>query len=94
MTVKITQVSTLTGEVLLTVTYDNPKGSGQMYTVTISKQALMDNLTQVYSLLGRQITLVDAEQALVSIVNKVRLGQTGIPAAFDFTPYINVELEG
>ena len=70
--------------------YSNPVSDN----VLILARALMDNLTQVYTLLGRQITLIDAELALVSIINKVRLGQTGIPAAFDFTPYINVELEG
>jgi hypothetical protein len=93
MTIKITQVSTSTGEILLTIAYDNPKGSGKMFSFTMQKEQLFENLTEVYDLLGRQLTLTDAQQAIVAIINKVRQGQTGIPGNFDFTPYIGVELE-
>lgn len=93
MTVKITQVSTTGGEVILTIAYDNPKGSGTMFTYALRKQDLIDRLIQIRSLLGRALTLTDAQQALVEIINEVRQGQAGIPQDFNFTPYINVELE-
>jgi len=32
-------------------------------------------------------------QALVEIINEVRRNASGIPQDFDFTPFINVELE-
>ena len=93
MTIKITQVSTSAGEVVLTVAYDNPKGSGTLFTFKLRKQDLVDRLIQVRSLLGRPQTLTDAKQALVEIINEVRSGQQGIPEDFDFTPYIGAELE-
>lgn len=93
MTIKITQVSTSAGQIMLTVTYDNPKGSGTLYTFQLSYQNLVDQLVEVGSLLGRNVTLTDAQQVLVAIINGVRKNAAGIPQNFDFTPYINVELE-
>lgn len=93
MTVKITQVTTSTGQIILTITYDNPKGSGTLYTFQLSYQSLVNRLVQVATLLGRSITLTDAQQALVEIINEVRKNQAGIPQNFDFTPYIGTELE-
>ena len=93
MTIRITQVSTNSGEIILTITYDNPKGSGNLTTFSLSYQDLKERLAQVSALLGRTITLTDAQQALIEIINEVRRNQSGIPQNFDFTPYINVELE-
>jgi len=93
MTVKITQVSTSGGEIVLTITYDNPKGSGNLSTFQLHYRDLVDRLVQVTALLGRSITLTDAQQTLVEIINEVRKNQAGIPQNFDFTPYIGAELE-
>jgi len=93
MTVKITQVSTSGGEIVLTITYDNPKGSGNLSTFQLHYRDLVDRLVQVTALLGRSVTLTDAQQTLVEIINEVRKNQAGIPQNFDFTPYIGVELE-
>ncbi|MGA3192659.1 MAG: hypothetical protein ABSD73_09145 [Candidatus Bathyarchaeia archaeon] len=93
MTIKITQVATASGQIMLTVTYDNPKGSGTLYIFQPSYQSLVERLVQVSALLGRNVTLTDAQQALVEIVNEVRKNQAGIPQNFDFTPYIGTELE-
>lgn len=90
---KITQVSTSTGQIVLVIAYDNPKGSGTMYTFQLSYQDLVARLVQVSKLLGRTITLTDAQQALIEIINEVRQNQAGIPQAFNFVPYIGVELE-
>jgi hypothetical protein len=93
MTVKITQVSSTNGQIMLTIAYDNPKGSGNLSTFQLSYQDLKARLVEVAALLGRNVTLTDAQQALVEIINEVRNNQAGIPQSFDFTPYINVELE-
>lgn len=93
MTIKITQVSTSSGEIVLTITYDNPEGSGNLSTFQLHYRDLVDRLVQITALLGRSVTLTDAQQALVEIVNEVRKNQAGIPQNFDFTPYIGAELE-
>ena len=94
MTIKITQVQTSGGDVVLVVTFDNPRGSGNMQTFNLRKSDLYTRLTQLLSLVGRPLTLTDAQQVLVQIVNEARVGLAGVPQNFDFTPYINVELEG
>jgi hypothetical protein len=93
MTVKITQVTTNTGEVSLTLTYDNPAGSGKFATFKLRKTDLYTRLHNVEVLLGRPLTLTDAQQAIVAIVNEARNGKSSIPADFDFTQYLNVEIE-
>jgi hypothetical protein len=93
MTIKITQVSSASGEIILTIAYDNPKGSGALNTFQLSYQDLKNKLAQVAVLLGRNVTLTDAQQVLVEIVNEARKSVGGIPQTFNFTPYIGVELE-
>ena len=93
MTVKITQISATSGEILLTLTYDNPKGSGNLATFSLKKIDLLNRLIEVRLLLGRPLTLTDVKEAILAIVNEVRKGQTGIPEDFNFTPFINIELE-
>ena len=93
MTVKITQVSTTSGEVLLTLTYDNPQGSGNFATFSLRKSDLVDRLIEVRLLLGRPLTLTDAKEAILAIINEVRKGKAGIPEDFNFAPFINIELE-
>jgi hypothetical protein len=93
MTVKITQVNATSGEILLTLTYDNPKGSGNFATFSLKKSDLCDRLIEVRLLLDRSITLTDAKEAILAIINEVRKGKTGIPEDFNFAPFINVELE-
>ena len=93
MTVKITQVSTSTGEILLTLSYDDPKGSGTIKTFLLRKNDLYSILGKVCQELGRTATLTDAQQAIVSIIRELRSGAQFLPANFDFTPYIGVELE-
>jgi len=93
MTIKITQVSSASGQIILTITYDNPKGSGNLGTFKLSYQDLKGKLIQVAALLGREATLQDAQEVLVEIINEVRKNQAGIPQIFDFAPYIGAELE-
>ncbi len=93
MTIKITQVSTTTGEVTLQIAYDNLVGKGELSTFTLKKQDLFERLKQIRELLGRPLTLQDAKQALVAIVNEVRAEKSSVPEDFDFTAFIGVELE-
>lgn len=93
MTVKITQVTASSGEVILMVTFDVPVGSGVLHVFGIHKQYLVDRLIKIRDLLGRPLTMADAKLALVQIINEVRRGKQGVPEDFDFTPYIGVELE-
>ena len=93
MTIKISQVSSVSGQIILTITYDNPKGSGNLGTFKLSYQDLKGKLIQVAALLGREATLQDAQEVLVEIINEVRKNQAGIPQIFGFTPYIGTELE-
>jgi hypothetical protein len=78
---------------VLTITYDNPKSSGNTTTFQLSYQDLKNRLVQVAALLGRNVTLTDAQQVLVEIINEARKNQAGIPQDFNFTPYIGIELE-
>jgi hypothetical protein len=91
--VTIAQVSTTTGEVTLTIVYDNPAGSGTMFTFLLKKQDLFDRLRKIRELLGRQLTLQDAKLALLVIVNELRAGKSGVPEDFNFSSVIDVELE-
>lgn len=93
MTIKISQIQTSSGEIILSVTYDNPKGSEITSSFILHYRDLVDRLVQVQNLLGRALTLTDAQQVLVKIINEVRSNQSGIPQNFDFTPYVGVELE-
>jgi hypothetical protein len=93
MTIQITQVSSSSGEIVLAITYDNPSGSGSTNTYQLRKQDLVDRLIQVRTVLGRPLTWTDVQETLVTIINEVRKGQTGIPEDFDYTEYINTELE-
>lgn len=93
MTIKISQVQTSSGEIVLSIAYDSPKGSGKMTSYSLHYRDLVDRLVQVKSLLGRALTVADAQQVLVEIINEARANKSGIPQNFDFTPYVGVELE-
>ncbi|MCW4002408.1 MAG: hypothetical protein NWE95_00640 [Candidatus Bathyarchaeota archaeon] len=93
MTVKITQVSTTTGEVTLTIAYDNPAGSGTMFAFALKKQDLFERLRRIRELLGRPLTLQDAKLALLVIINELRAGRISVPEDFNFGAVIDVELE-
>lgn len=93
MTIKITQVSTTTGEVVLTIVFDNPKDSAQLQTLKLRKQDYVERLLALKNLVGRPLTIADAKDVLLKIVAETRAGLAGIPEDFNFAPYIDVELE-
>ena len=94
MTVKIKEVQTTLGDLVLVLAFDNPKGSGHMQTFTLRKSDLYNRLTQLLSIVGRPLTLTDAQQVIIQIVNEARVGLAGVPQNFDFAPHIGAELEG
>jgi len=93
LTIKISGVSINTGEIVLTLTFDSPSGSGNLQTFKVRKSDLVQRLIEIRLLLGRALTIQDARFALVAIINEVRRGKTGIPEDFDFAPFIGQELE-
>lgn len=93
MTIKITQVSTASGEVVLTIVFDNPKDSAQLQTLKLRKQDYVERLLALKNLVGRPLTIADAKDVLLKIVTEERAGLAGIPEDFNFAPYIDVELE-
>jgi hypothetical protein len=93
LTIKITQIAASAGEVVLTVSYDFPIGSGVVKSFKLKKTDLYERLKQVEDLLGRAISLADAQLAIVAFTNEMRKGTSTIPEDFNFAPYINVELE-
>jgi hypothetical protein len=88
--IKISQVSTTNGEIVLKVQYDR---DGQVQTVDIRKQDLIDRLKLVRQTLGRSITLVDLKQVIVAVINELRSGKKPLSEDFDYPSFIGVDLE-
>ena len=86
---KLTQTSNTS----LTLTYDDPAGSGDLKTFKLSKSDLSERLAQVRVLLGRKIKDADIQNALTAMVDELRRNKAGLPNDYDFAPLINVELE-
>jgi hypothetical protein len=56
LTIKISQVTTNTGEVILTLTYDNPQSSGKLTILKLKKSDLYARLHEVETLIGPATT--------------------------------------
>jgi hypothetical protein len=89
--IKLTQVKTVLGETMLIFEADFPDKS--VKTVQIPLAEIVDKLKTVKQILGRNLTLQDARDVIITIVNQLRQEQTPITERFDFTPYIGVDLE-
>ena len=90
MTVKITNVKTSAGEIILTVTYDL---KGELKTVKLSKEDVYDRLTQYHNITGRKIKDSDVQDVIVQLINEEREGKSRILDKIDFTTLLNAELE-
>jgi hypothetical protein len=88
--IKITQVSTAGGEVVLKIQYDK---DGQVQLIDVRKEDLMERLKLVRQTLGRPITLTDLKQATVALINELRAGKTPLPEDFNYASFIGVDLE-
>jgi hypothetical protein len=78
--IKITQVTVENGEINLTITYDMPDETTK--TFKLNYLDLVERLKTVRQLLGRPLTVKDAKEALVAIVNQIRAGKKDLPESF------------
>jgi len=88
--IKIVQVNTSSGEVVLRIQYDK---DSLVFTVDVRKDELIERLKLVRKTLGRPVTLTDAKQVIVALVNDVRTGKSPIPEDFNYADFIGVDLE-
>jgi hypothetical protein len=88
--IKITQVNTSSGEVVVRIQYDK---DSQVFTVDVRKDELIERLKLVRKTLGRPLTLTDVKQVIVALVNEVRTGKSPIPEDFNYAEFIGVDLE-
>ena len=88
--IKIVQVNTSSGEVVLRIQYDK---DSLVFTVDVRKDELIERLKLVRKTLGRPVTLTDAKQVIVALVNDVRTGKSPIPEDFNYAEFIGVDLE-
>ena len=78
--IKITQVTVENGEINLAITYDVPDETTKIFKLNYLD--LVERLKTVRQLLGRPLTVKDAKEALVAIVNQVRAGKKDLPESF------------
>jgi hypothetical protein len=88
--IKIVQVNTSSGEVVVRIQYDK---NSQVFTVDVRKDELIERLKLVRKTLGRPLTLIDVKQVIVALVNEVRTGKSPIPEDFNYADFIGVDLE-
>jgi len=89
--IKLTAVSTVNGEVTLTFQVDFPDST--IRTVQIPLAEIVEKLKTVKQVLGRNVTVQDAKDVIVTLVNQIRQEKSPLTERFDFTPYIGVDLE-
>ena len=78
--IKITQVTVENGEINLTITFDMPDETTK--TFKLNYLDLVERLKTVRQLLGRPLTVKDAKEALIAIVNQIRAGKKDLPESF------------
>jgi len=78
--IKITQVTVENGEINLTITYDMSDETTK--TFKLNYLDLVERLKTVRQLLGRPLTVKDAKEALIAIVNQIRAGKKDLPESF------------
>ena len=88
--IKITQVNTSNGEVVVRIQYDK---DSQVFVVDVRKDELIERLKLVRKTLGRPLTLTDVKQVIVALVNEVRAGKSPLPEDFNYADFIGVDLE-
>jgi hypothetical protein len=91
--IKITQVTVENGEINLTISYDMPDKTTK--TFKLNYLDLVERLKNIRQLLGRSLTVKDAKEVLIAIVNQVRAGKQDLPESFLTTlqSSVGVDLE-
>ena len=88
--IKIVQVNTSSGEVVVKIQYDK---DSLVFAVDVRKDDLIERLKLVRKTLGRPVTLTDAKQIIVALINEVRTGKSPIPEDFNYADFIGMDLE-
>ena len=78
--IKITQVTVENGEINLTISYDMPDKTTK--TFKLNYLDLVERLKNIRQLLGRPLTVKDAKEVLITIVNQTRAGKQDLPESF------------
>lgn len=89
--IRLTLVEMRNGETTLVFQADGfPNGTE---TVEIPLTDVVERLKTVKQILGGSVTIQDAKNVIVTIINQLRQGKTSIAERFDFKPYIGVDIE-
>ena len=89
--IKLKLVEMRNGETTLIFEADGfPEGTRE---VEIPLSEIVEKLKTVKQILGRSVTVQDARNVIVTLVNQLRKQKAPITERFDFTPYIGVDLE-
>ena len=89
--IKLKTVEMRAGETTLVFDVDGfPEGIRE---VEIPLEEIVSKLKMVKQILGQPVTIQDAKNVIVTLVNHLRQEKTPITERFDFTSFIGVDLE-
>ena len=88
--IKLKQVTTDLGECVLTFEFDH---EGKIYTVDIHERDIIDRLSVLRRVLGRKLTAQDLKDVIIKIINEIREGKETLEGRFDYSQFIDVDLE-
>ncbi len=67
--------------------------AGTIYELKIDEREIVEKLKELSNLLGRKTTLQDLKEIIIQIVNEVRQGKKPFLERFDYSQFIDVNLE-
>jgi hypothetical protein len=89
--IKLKQVETRHGETTLVFDVSFPDETIQ--EVEIPLEEIVSKLKTVKQILGQPVTIQDAKNVIITLVNQLRQGKKPITERFDFSSWIGVDLE-
>ena len=89
--IKITKVNRSLGDVYLTFQYDK---DGQIFTQEMDAREIVERMKALKSLIGRELTLTDLKDIIITLINEMREGKNPLLETFHYENYIGVDLEG
>jgi len=66
---------------------------GKVFQIIIQEREIIEKLKQVHGLLGRKPSLQDLKEIIVQMINEVRKGRKPFLEAYDYSKFININLE-
>lgn len=88
--IKLKQIKTHHGVTYLLFEYD--KGE-EVLSTEIAERDVVERLKQLRGLVSRKVTLQDLKDVIVAMVGEVRRGKMTLPERFDYSNFIDVDLE-